>query len=242
MCKHLTRDTIGPLKHEDTYRRIALCLRLSLPDVSFANDGMGAIFVTSTIRDCVFLAVSAAGSFPIFDAQRDAAFGALGANLGRWNVQIYTVGISTVLSSSSIVIFGIVILGIIISLFVAREILITPSVLTLIRESLNIISGSTAGSREQHQQRRRERPQEERRACARFECRPCSENTKCSALDRARCRSSDRHGVRARAASLHSRTSARCALCTSSAPAGAREPIIIKNRLTNNNNTYLLIT
>lgn len=178
---------------------------------------------------------------------RDAAFGALGANLGRWNVQIYTVGISTVLSSSSIVIFGIVILGIIISLFVAREILITPSVLTLIRESLNIISGSTAGSREQHQQRRRERPQEERRACARFECRPRSENTKCSALDRARCRSSDRHGVRARAASLHSRTSARCALCTSSAPAGAREPIIIKNRLrvtkvTNNNNTYLLIT
>jgi|MDTE01.2.fsa_nt_gb hypothetical protein len=64
------RDTIGPLKHETKYRRIALRLRLPLPDVSFANDSVGAIFVTSTIRDCVFLAVSAAGSFPFLDAHR----------------------------------------------------------------------------------------------------------------------------------------------------------------------------
>ena len=48
--------------------RLSLRLRLTLPDVSSTNDAMDDMGVTSlasTIRDCVFLAVSAAGVSPI---------------------------------------------------------------------------------------------------------------------------------------------------------------------------------
>ena len=45
--------------------RLLLRLRLTLPDVSSTNDAMDVTSSASTIRDCVFLAVSAAGVYPI---------------------------------------------------------------------------------------------------------------------------------------------------------------------------------
>ena len=66
------RGTIGPFEYEkldcsssvfDRWR-LSLRLRLTLPDVS-SNDAMDVTSLASTIRDCVFLAVSAAGVSPI---------------------------------------------------------------------------------------------------------------------------------------------------------------------------------